>query len=85
MTEQPNERTLTYFAGDGSYGSADSLTVMETTLWSDLDWQLIDEASDEARATVARLITESYEPDADQEFIRKKLEKDYGFDFSDHE
>jgi hypothetical protein len=83
MTEETKERTLTYFAQDGNYGSADGMTVMETTLWSELDWQMVDEVSDEHRATVARLITESYEPDADQEFLRKKLEEDYGFDFSD--
>jgi hypothetical protein len=83
--EQKAVKVLTYFAGDGSYGSAVGLTVMETTLWSVLDWQLIEEAGDEHRATVARLITESYEPDADQAFLRKKLEEDYGFDFSGQE
>lgn len=83
--EIKNKRVLSYFAEDGSYGSADGITVMETTLWSQLDWQMIDEVSDEHRATVARLITETYEPDADQAFLRKKLEEDYGFDFSSHE
>lgn len=87
MTDEVQEiqRELTYFAYDGSYGSADGLTVTETTHWSELDWQLIDQTTDDARPIVARLIAESYEPDADQEFIRKKLEEDYGFDFSEHE
>lgn len=85
MTENTKVLALTYFAKDGSYGSADGITVMETSLWSELDWQLIDECSDEQRITVARLITESYEPDADQAFIRKKLEDDYGFDFGPYE
>lgn len=85
MNEEPKVVGLTYFAQDGNYGSADGITVMETTLWSQLDWQMIDEVSDEHRATVARLITESYEPDADQAFLRKKLEEDYGFDFSAQE
>ena len=83
MTEEPKARSLTYLAQDGNYGSADGMTVMETTLWSELDWQMVDEVSDEHRVTVARLITESYEPEADQAFLRKKLEEDYGFDFSD--
>lgn len=85
MTDETKAKSLTYFAQDGNYGSADGMTVMETTLWSELDWQMVDEASDEHRVTVARLIAESYEPDADQEFLRKKLEEDYGFDFSSHE
>lgn len=86
MTEQATvTRSLSYFAGDGNYGNADGILVLETTLWSELDWQMLDEVSDEARPTVARLIAESYEPDADQAFIRKKLEEDYGFDFSGHE
>lgn len=78
-------RSLNYFATDGNYGSADGILVLETTGWSELDWQMIEEVSDEHRPAVARLIVESYEPDADQEFIRKKLEDDYGFDFSEHE
>lgn len=79
------QRSLSYFAQDGNYGSADGILVLETTGWSELDWQMIEEVSDEHRPAVARLIVESYEPDADQEFIRKKLEDDYGFDFSGHE
>lgn len=79
------QRSLSYFAQGGNYGSADGILVLETTGWSELDWQMIEEVSDEHRPAVARLIVESYEPDADQEFIRKKLEDDYGFDFSGHE
>lgn len=78
-------RSLSYFATDGNYGSADGILVLETTGWSELDWQMVEGVSDEHRPTVARLITESYEPKADQEFLRKKLEEDYGFDFSGHE
>ena len=86
MTEQATvTRGLSYFAEDGNYGNADGILVLETTLWSELDWQMVDEVSDGARPTVARLIAESYGPDADQAFIRKKLEEDYGFDFSGHE
>jgi len=77
-------RSLSYFATDGNYGSADGILVLETTGWSELDWQMVEEVSDEHRPAVARLITESYEPNADQAFIRSKLEE-FGFDFSQYE
>lgn len=85
QTETERQVSLTYFAQDGNYGSADGITVMETTLWSELDWQMVEEVGDEHRSMVARLITESYEPGADQAFIRKTLEEKYGFDFAEHE
>jgi hypothetical protein len=77
-------RSLSYFAEDGSYGDASGILVMETTHFSELDWQMLQDCSDEQRTTVARLIVESYEPEADQDFIRSKLEE-FGFDFSEHE
>jgi hypothetical protein len=77
-------RSLSYFAEDGSYGDASGILVMETTHFSELDWQMLEDCSDEQRTTVARLIVESYEPEADQKFIREKLEE-FGFDFSGHE
>jgi hypothetical protein len=77
-------RSLSYFAEDGSYGDASGILVMETTHFSELDWQMLQDCSDEQRTTVARLIVESYEPEADQKFIREKLEE-FGFDFSDYE
>lgn len=83
--KQEKQRHLSYFATDGSYGNADGLVVMETTHWTELDWNLIDGAMDDARPTVARILTESYEPGADQALLRKKLEEDYGYDFSQYE
>lgn len=81
MTEENIEkpRVISYFAADGNYGDAAGLTVMETTHWSELDWEIIDQVSDYDRADVARLLTESYEPDADNDFIKQKL-IDYGVD-----
>lgn len=79
------QRTLSYFAEDGNYGSADGMTIMETTHWSELDWEIIEQVSDADRPTVSRLLTESYEPDADQDFIRQQLEQKYGLDFSPYE
>lgn len=84
MSEQETVRALSYFAEDGSYGDASGILVMETTHFSELDWQMLQDCSDEQRTTVARLIVESYEPGADQKFIREKLEE-FGFDFSEHE
>ena len=76
------ERSLHYFASDGNYGSADGMTVMETTFWTADDWDIIDQASDEHRPVVARLLTESYEPNADDEFIKSQLVDKYGIDLS---
>jgi len=83
MTEEV-VRSLSYFAEDGAYGDASGILVMETTHFSELDWQMLQDCSDEQRTAVARLIVESYEPNADQKFIREKLEE-FGFDFSEHE
>lgn len=78
------ERALHYFAEDGNYGSADGLTIMETTHWDDIDWQIIEGTADYFRPMVARLITESYETDANEEVLRAEFAK-YGVDISDYE
>ena len=78
------QRNLSYFAADGSYGSAAGYVVMETTWWTDIDWQIIEEASDNERPFVARLITESYEPDAHEATLRKAFAA-YGIDLSKYE
>ena len=78
------QRHLSYFAPDGNYGSADGYVVMETTWWTDIDWEIIEEAQDEKRPAVARLITESYEPDADEEALRAAFDS-LGIDLSQYE
>jgi len=50
--------TSTYFAADGNYGEADELVVVDTTLWSDEDWNEIEEASDSDRPDIAKTISE---------------------------
>ena len=82
---QTLERTLHYFAPDGNYGSADGMTVIETTFWNEVDWDIIEQASDEDRPTVARLLTESYEPDRDDDFIKTQLVEKYGIDLTPFE
>lgn len=80
--ERPQiQRTLHYFAKDGNYGSADGYVVMETTHWQEIDWDIIESATEEYRPIVARLITESYEPGADESTLRMMFER-YGVDLS---
>ena len=50
----------TYFAGDGSVGSASELVVVDTTAWTEHDWELIETASDAERVYVAREIGERH-------------------------
>lgn len=38
---------LTYFAADGSWGDASGLTIIDTTAWTDEDYEKLDGASDE--------------------------------------
>ena len=79
---QPVERSLHYFALDGNYGSASGMLVLETTYWRDIDWEILDSASDDQRANVARLITESYEKPEDMTVLYEKFEQ-YGIDLDD--
>lgn len=74
-------RTMSYFAVDGNYGSADGMTLMETTHWTDMDWEIIESTSDEHRPEVARALTESYEPGANEDALRAFL-ADRGVDLS---
>jgi hypothetical protein len=52
--------SMTYFAMDGNYGVAHGLIVINTAQWTDDDWDLIDEASDYDRFSVAITIAERY-------------------------
>ncbi len=79
---QPVERSLHYFALDGNYGSASGMLVLETTYWRDINWEILDSASDDQRANVARLITESYEKPEDMAVLYEKFEQ-YGIDLDD--
>lgn len=49
-----------YFASDGSYGTAEELTILDTTEWTDEDWELIEFSTDMERSTVAQGIWEKY-------------------------
>ena len=43
----------TYFASDGSYGDADDLITIDTSGWTEADWEKIEEASDSDRGAIA--------------------------------
>lgn len=47
---------LTYFAADGSYGDADGLIILDTRAWGPNDWSLIDNVTDNDRASIAYTI-----------------------------
>jgi len=49
-----------YFAYDGSFGSAEELTILDTTEWTDEDWELIDFSTDMERSDVAQKIWQKY-------------------------
>lgn len=48
----------TYFAEDGNYGDASTLAIVDTSEWTDEDWERLDEESDWNRPETARLIAE---------------------------
>jgi hypothetical protein len=49
-----------YFAGDGNYGGANDLVVVDTSKWTDEDWERIEETQDYKRSTVAMSVSASY-------------------------
>lgn len=79
---QTPERSLGYFAPDGNYGDAAGMMVLETTYWREIDWTILESASDNQRVNVARLITESYENPEEMDELYKKFEQ-YGIDLDD--
>lgn len=56
----PADRTIHYFAEDGNYGDANGLVVIETTRWTELDWEDIEMSSDESRPATAETISKKY-------------------------
>lgn len=50
-----------YFAKDGNYGNASELIVVDTSSWSDDDWDELELACDCDRPALAQMITERNE------------------------
>ncbi len=61
-----------YFAIDGNYGNADGIVIVETSEWSEDDWQAIENAGDADRASVAYALAKSDE--MGREEIRQAVE-----------
>lgn len=49
---------LTYFAGDGSFGNANGLVIIDTRAWSPEDWDALEAANDWNRAAIAHNIAQ---------------------------
>jgi hypothetical protein len=71
--------SLSYFAGDGNFGDADKITIIDTTTWTEEDWYMIDQVSDGERYLAARTISEWIEDgrgdDYDAYFERLGIER----------
>lgn len=59
----------TYFATDGSYGSASKIVLTDTSSWTDAMWELIDLSTDSDRRAVAQHFA-----DNDHEFLIDEIE-----------
>jgi hypothetical protein len=46
----------TYFAKDGSYGRSSGMIVVDTTGWTEADWEEVENAYDDERVSVADAI-----------------------------
>jgi hypothetical protein len=53
-------KTESYFASDGSFGDADDFAVVDTSSWTDSDWEEIEDSYDWERPAVARAIASKY-------------------------
>jgi hypothetical protein len=53
-------KASTYFATDGSYGTAQNLEVIDTSAWTGEDWAEIENATDADRAYTASAIARRY-------------------------
>lgn len=47
-----------YFAQDGNYGDATNIVLVDTTNWTEDDWQLVEDTHDSERADLALKISE---------------------------
>lgn len=60
ITSTVPDRTVHYFASDGNYGDVDGLVIIETTHWTELDWEDLEGSSDESRPATAETIAKKY-------------------------
>jgi hypothetical protein len=60
--------SITYFAKDGNYGDAAGVTIIDTSDWTDTDFEMLDGVSDEERPLAARTISEWIENGRNDEY-----------------
>lgn len=53
----------TYFAADGNCGSADGLVVIDTSDWTENEWNIILDAPNEERVRIAQEISSFLDKD----------------------
>ena len=59
MNQKMNKQAH-YFAGDGNYGAADRVAIVDTGHWTEEDWLELEEAYDLDRIDVALKIDSKY-------------------------
>lgn len=71
--------SITYFAKDGNYGDAAGVTIIDTSDWTDSDFEMLDGVSDENRPLAARTISDWIEggrtDEYDEYFERLGIER----------
>ena len=55
-----NSKQTHYFAGDGNFGGADKVVILETHHWTESDWLEIEESYDLDRINTALVIDTKY-------------------------
>lgn len=48
--------TECYFTSSGAYGNMEDVVIIDTSRWSEKDWERIEGASDEERQDIAQII-----------------------------
>ena len=75
------ELSTTYFALDGNYGTADGMVVVDTSGWTEEDWQAIDEVGDSDRASLALALAKHDSQEARRELLDAVLADDLDAQF----
>ena len=52
--------TLHYFAEDGNYGDANGIVIVDTTKWTEADWDKLEEGYEWQKPFIAKTIAAGY-------------------------
>ncbi len=47
-----------YFATDGNYGNAENLIIIDTTDWTEDEWDIIDQSPENDRTKIAQQLSQ---------------------------